>query len=79
LIAKDKEIVKVVLFLTGSVEGTKKQVNEYLGEFFKYDFSTATFVCVTASERPTRQELVSYANMVLSNCIQTLHHFTFQT
>jgi dynein heavy chain len=38
LIAKDKEIVKVVLFLTGSVEGTKKQVNDYLGEFFKYDF-----------------------------------------
>jgi hypothetical protein len=42
------------------------------GQFFKYDFATATFVCVTASERPTRQELVSYANMVLSNCIQTL-------
>ena len=30
LIAKDKEIVKTVLLLTGSVEGAKRQVNDYL-------------------------------------------------
>eukprot|EP00741_Cyanophora_paradoxa_P017811 tig00021017_g17202.t1 len=38
LVAKDKEVVKVVLLLTGSIEGTKKQVFEYLESFRKYDF-----------------------------------------
>eukprot|EP00961_Rhodomonas_salina_P280023 3782901-Rhodomonas_salina.1 len=33
LIAQDREIVKVVLLLTGSVEGTKKQVHDYLQTF----------------------------------------------
>lgn len=37
LIAKDKEIVKMVLLLTGSIEGTKKQVNEHLETFMKYE------------------------------------------
>lgn len=30
LIARDKEVVKVVLLLTGSVEGTKQQVSNHL-------------------------------------------------
>ena len=38
LLAKDKEIVKVVLLLTGSIEGTKLQVLEYINTFGKYDF-----------------------------------------
>jgi dynein heavy chain len=38
LLAKDKEIVKVVLLLTGSIEGTKLQVMEYINTFSKYDF-----------------------------------------
>mmetsp|Transcript_13743 Transcript_13743/g.31844 ORF Transcript_13743/g.31844 Transcript_13743/m.31844 type:complete len:4493 (+) Transcript_13743:136-13614(+) len=38
LISRDKEIAKVVLFLTGSVEGTKKQVHDYLSTFTKYQF-----------------------------------------
>ena len=38
LIAQDREIVKVVLLLTGSVEGTKKQVNDYLQTFMQYEF-----------------------------------------
>lgn len=37
-IACDKEIVKSVLLLTGCIEGAKKQVNDYLHEFDKYDF-----------------------------------------
>jgi dynein heavy chain len=36
-IAKDKEIVKVVLLLTGGIHGLKKQVMEYLHHFKKYE------------------------------------------
>ncbi|KAL7701682.1 dynein heavy chain [Lotmaria passim] len=36
-IARNKEVVKVVLLLTGSVHGLKKQVMEYLGYFRKYE------------------------------------------
>jgi len=36
LIAQDREIVKVVLLLTGSVEGTKKQVQDFLQSFMQY-------------------------------------------
>jgi dynein heavy chain len=38
LIARDKEVVKSVLLLTGSVEGIKSQVSEYLGTFDTYSF-----------------------------------------
>eukprot|EP00217_Crustomastix_stigmatica_P013603 CAMPEP_0183798542 /NCGR_PEP_ID=MMETSP0803_2-20130417/19119_1 /TAXON_ID=195967 /ORGANISM="Crustomastix stigmata, Strain CCMP3273" /LENGTH=4519 /DNA_ID=CAMNT_0026043227 /DNA_START=42 /DNA_END=13598 /DNA_ORIENTATION=- len=37
-IACDREIVKSVLLLTGSIEGTKMQVMEYISRFNKYDF-----------------------------------------
>ena len=37
-IASDKEIVKSVLLLTGSIEGTKAQVMEYIGTFSRFDF-----------------------------------------
>jgi dynein heavy chain len=37
-IAKNKEIVKVVLLLTGGIHGLKKQVIEYLNHFKKYDY-----------------------------------------
>eukprot|EP00760_Papus_ankaliazontas_P006643 PhM_4_TR1311/c1_g1_i1/m.52782/K10408/DNAH; dynein heavy chain, axonemal len=36
-IAKNKEIVKVVLLLTGGIHGLKKQVLEYLNHFTKYE------------------------------------------
>lgn len=35
-IAKDKEIVKVILLLTGSIQGTKNKVSEFLEHFQKY-------------------------------------------
>jgi len=35
-IARDKEIVKMVLLLTGAFEGTKRQVNEYLHIFMQF-------------------------------------------
>ena len=38
MIARDKEIVKVVLLLTGSIEGTKESVLEYIASFDKYKF-----------------------------------------
>lgn len=38
LIARDKEVVKSVLLLTGSIEHIKQQVAEYLGRFDKYSF-----------------------------------------
>lgn len=38
LIARDKEVVKSVLLLTGSIEHIKKQVAEYLAKFDKYSF-----------------------------------------
>ena len=37
-IAKDKEIVKMVLLLTGSFEGAKRQVYEYLETFLQYEW-----------------------------------------
>ena len=38
MIAKDQIIVKMVLLLTGSIEGTKKQVLEYMESFRQYDW-----------------------------------------
>jgi hypothetical protein len=38
LIARDKEVVKSVLLLTGSIEHIKQQVAEYLATFDKYSF-----------------------------------------
>lgn len=38
LIAQDKQVVKSVLLLTGSVEGIKQQVADYLSNFDKYSF-----------------------------------------
>ena len=37
-IAKDIEIVRVVLLLTGSIQGLKNQVSEYLQTFIQYDW-----------------------------------------
>jgi len=33
MIAKDKEIVKVILLLTGSIQGTKNKVEKFLANF----------------------------------------------
>ena len=37
-IAQDKEIVKIVLLLTGAVEGAKTQINDYLTTFDQYNY-----------------------------------------
>jgi dynein heavy chain len=37
-IAKDKEIVKVILLLTGSIQGTKNNVKKFLGDFDKFNW-----------------------------------------
>lgn len=38
MIAQDKEIVKVILLLTGSIQGTRNKVNEFLADFCKFDW-----------------------------------------
>ena len=38
MIAQDKEIVKVILLLTGSIQGTRNKVTEFLTIFKKYDW-----------------------------------------
>ncbi len=38
MIARDKEIVKAVLRLTGALEGVNKQINVYLSEFNRFSF-----------------------------------------
>ena len=38
MIAQDKEIVKVILLLTGSIQGTKNKVNEFLASFSKFEW-----------------------------------------
>ena len=38
VISRDKEVVRVVLLLTGALEGVKRQVFEYLHTFVKYDY-----------------------------------------
>lgn len=38
MIAKDREIVKVILLLTGSIQGAKNIVNKFLMSFDKYNW-----------------------------------------
>ena len=38
MIARDKEVVKMVLLLTGSIEGMKENVLQYIGHFNQYSF-----------------------------------------
>jgi dynein heavy chain len=37
-IAKDKEIVKVILLLTGSIRGTENAIEKFLDEFTRYEW-----------------------------------------
>ena len=38
MIAQDKEIVKVILLLTGSIQGTKNKINDFLSKFNKFEW-----------------------------------------
>lgn len=38
MIAQDKEIVKVILLLTGSIQGTRNKIHEFLGSFKKFEW-----------------------------------------
>ena len=38
MIAQDREVVKMVLLLTGSIEGMKENVLQYIGHFNQYSF-----------------------------------------
>ena len=60
MIAQDKEIVKVILLLTGSIQGTKNKVNEFLMKFDEYKWlykdSIPTKLKSFEKENPTLQE-----------------------
>ena len=61
--ASDKEIVKSVLLLTGSIEGTKMQVMEYVGTFGKFAFLYETELkSVYAAFMATRPTLEGFEN-----------------
>ncbi|DBA69380.1 TPA: Dynein gamma chain, flagellar outer arm [Trebouxia sp. C0005] len=68
MIARDKEIVKVVLLLTGSIEGTKESVLEYISSFDKYKFlwqkdlatEYAAFMSTSPSLEDFESELKKY-------------------
>ena len=57
MIAQDKEIVKVILLLTGSIQGTKNKVNEFLQKFDEYKWlykdSIPTKLKAFEKENPT--------------------------
>lgn len=38
MIAQDKEIVKVILLLTGSIQGTKNKIFEFLSKFNNFEW-----------------------------------------
>jgi dynein heavy chain len=38
VVTRDREVVRIVLLLTGAIEGAKRQVDEYISTFTKYDF-----------------------------------------
>lgn len=38
MIAQDKEIVKVIILLTGSIQGTRNKINEFLSKFSKFEW-----------------------------------------
>ena len=38
MIAQDKEIVKVILLLTGYIQGTKNKINDFLSKFSKFEW-----------------------------------------
>lgn len=59
LIARDKEVVKSVLLLTGSVEVIKQQVAEYLAKFDKYSFLWTQDLQV----RTVKQHLPTQSNL----------------
>ena len=60
IIAQDKEIVKVILLLTGSIQGTKNKINEFLESFDIYKWLWVDNVIDTikkfSNKNPTLQE-----------------------
>ncbi len=49
-VAKDKEIVKVILLLTGSIEGTKNKVESFLGQFAEFEWLWKLDIAKTQQE-----------------------------
>ena len=60
MIAQDKEIVKVILLLTGSIQGTRNKVAEFLSSFKKFEWlwteSIADNIKNFSKKNPTLQD-----------------------
>ncbi|MEW5318622.1 MAG: hypothetical protein WDW38_009830 [Sanguina aurantia] len=83
LIASDKDVIKTILRLTGSVEGVKQQVGEYIGHFTKYDFLWKTnlqaaydaFMATNPSLEMFEAELKKYMSIETDiGSIRTVHN-----
>jgi dynein heavy chain len=60
MIAQEREIVKVILLLTGSIQGTKNKVNDFLSKFIKYEWIWKQNVIKTVKEFQDEAQLQSY-------------------
>ena len=60
MIAQDKEIVKVILLLTGSIQGTRNKVHEFLSSFKKFSWlwteNISTNIAAFSKKNPTLQD-----------------------
>ena len=72
MIAQDREVVKMVLLLTGSIEGMKENVLQYIGHFNQYSFlwqkDLATEYAAFMSTNPS----LEVRGWLLSGCAHSL-------
>ncbi len=68
-LAGDKEIVKVVLFLTGSIEQVKKNVTEHLQLFRRFDH-------IWATDKSRAYDLFLARNPSMDDFSEVLRHYT---
>ena len=70
-LAKDMEVVRMALALTGSVEGAKRQVHEYLGTFAKYNWlwkgnMAAEYAAFEASKAAYEATMSSFSGAIVT-------------
>lgn len=65
MIAQDKEIVKVILLLTGSIQGTKNKINDFLSKFNKFEWLWKKSISKSIKEfskKSEKPQLADYEN-----------------
>ena len=71
VVTRDREVIRVVLLLAGSVEGAKRQVHEFLSTFMKYEYlwvdnmadAYAQFMAKNPTLEDFEAELKMYVNV----------------